>query len=400
MIINHIEVRNVRPNGAMKAYVRLGGVVVGTFRKSVTRNGRVQLYLPGGQLMQTEDGSWKIWEPLTVLYKGKFVNRELKAELYRLAGVWWKRHRLGVSDFSERDIARTAFADRHWTKPVELFVRPISYVPLEEARKADQGWNAGRAEVVIREGDFELIATIPIRRRAYGIEAALPLWTIDRIEEDYLGRRVDTKEYVPRFHFQAGGGYIDGQVLGAVTLIWAWHFKVTEPLVVRSGRCVGCRFLKFQPDERALTQKEDPVSRRWWCDFHGLYVDDLAARKNARLYMQGLERLAAHEAGLARFYAGCKDWVSRESRPDLKTLQIGDRYADAFLVDSGRLLPEFFALKGVEIQFTAPGYKNSEHPDTEVPATPVMIRPLPTQGAGRQQERRANDTPSPRQTSA
>ncbi len=386
-LINHIEVRDIRPNGAMKALVRLGGVITGTFRKTVSQKGHVALYLPGGTKYETPEGEWKIWEPLTVLYKGRFVNRELKAELYRLAGVWWMRHKNGEPDekFQAKDIARTSFADRHWTEPVELLVRPRSYVPLDEAEKANRVWDAGRAEVVIRKGDFDLIASIPIRRRAYGIEAAMPLWSITKIEEDYLGRPVETKEFVPRFHFQAGGGYIDGQVLGAVTLLWAWHFKVTEPLVNRRGRCVGCRFLEYKPDDRPLTEKEDPVGRRYWCSLRGFYVDDVAAKRNARLYMQGMERLASIEAGLARFYTGCDEWVSRDTRLDLKTLTFShsekEHTADGLLTETGTLKRHLFEVKEPTIRFTAAGYTNSEHPDTEVPATPVLVRPL-LEGAG------------------
>lgn len=391
-LINHVSVRELKPNGSLKANIRLGGILVGTYRRRVTEWGQENYFLPGGAMYEAEEGVWKITEPITVLENGRFVNHLVKQEIDELCDVWWMRHRL-KQEIDPADEPVTRFVDRPWTKDVVAFVRPVSYVSAEQARDLNRPWDAGRAELVLRTGDLELIAKIPIRRRATGVEASLPKWRIVKPDLDALGRTVESVEYVPKFRFQAGGGYIDSQILGAITLIWAWRFGVKEPFVTRKGTCSSCRHLAYRPEEKALTDKDDPVGRKWFCTLFDRYIDEAAASSEEvkRLYWSGQERLAAREAGLARFSYGCEQWESN-GLAGLTSLKVYTEegvvlHYEDFVMD-GQLTEEVRNLDDLTIRFEAPEFNDPEDPGAYVPSVSVWVRPLIEDATSQETEER------------
>lgn len=403
-LINHVSVRELKPNGSLKANIRLGGILVGTYRRRVTEWGQENYFLPGGTMYEVEEGVWRITEPITVLENGQFVNHLVKQEIDELCDVWWMRHRL-KQEIDPADEPVTRFVDRPWTKDVVAFVRPVKYTSPEEAIKSNRPWDAGRAELVIRKEDLEMIVKIPIRRRATGVEASLPKWRIVKPDLDPLGRTVERVEYVPKFRFQAGGGYIDSQILGAITLIWAWRFDVKEPFVTRKGTCSSCRHLAYRPEEKALTDKDDPVGRKWFCTLFGRYIDEGAASSEEvkRLYWSGQERLAAREAGLARFSYGCEQWESN-GLAGLTSLKVyteegvGLHYED-FVMD-GQLTEEVRNLDDLTIRFEAPGFDDPEDPGAHVPSVSVWVRPLIEDATSQETEERGRTPQAPRTNSS
>src|SRR5690606_5959265 len=136
-----------------------------------------------------------------------------------------------VAKEREHVLPLVPFADKGWTQETTIFVRPLSYVPREKAEAEGRPWDAGSAQVVLRDGNDEIQVRIYIRRRENGLEATLPKWVISKRNVDKRGNEVELKEYYSKLHFNAGGGNIDGSVLAATALLWAWYFRVPEPLL-------------------------------------------------------------------------------------------------------------------------------------------------------------------------
>lgn len=378
-LINHVSVKDLRADGSLKANVRLGGILVGTYRRRVSEWGDETLFLPGGTMFKNGDGDWKISEPIVILDNGKFANLPFKLEIDELCDVWWARHKLN-REIDPGDEPVTRFVDRPWTEDTIVYVRPISYISPEEAQAMNRPWDAGRAELVVRKEDLEMIVKIPIRRRKNGVEATLPKWAINKKDIDALGREVTKTEYVPKFRFQAGGGYIDSQILGAITLIWAWHFDVKEDFVGRNGTCATCRHLKYEPEDKGLSDKDDPVGCKWLCTLFDQYIDKTAASSETvkRMYWSGQEALAAREAGMARFDYGCKQWEAN-GLAGLRSLGIqhgNESYEYDDFVENGQLNETIRNLDELTVFFVAPGFKDTESVGADVPSVNVWVRPL------------------------
>lgn len=377
-MINYVVVDkdSIKSSGAFKAHIRLGGILIGKFRCNVDRYGVARLFLPGGEY-SFDKKRW--YEPITALHRGEFKNRELKERILQLSRSWYRLH-VKKQAVDVRDLPKIPFSDPGWTKETEVFVRPVSYTPPEQAETEGRPWDAGEARVVFLNGDVEISARIPIRRRPGGLEAALPKWTITETETDHLGRPVEVMKYVPRFRFHAGAGYIDGAVLGAVALIWAWYFRVPEPFVDRTGKCVSCRFLEYVLEEKGTWEKDDPVPRRWWCSAMGHYIDDTIARDEyvRDLQRRGKSKQVAWELGASRFYNTCENWESAEIF-DFSLLRVKGKTktygADDILKDR-RLTRSIRQVSEPVVFFDAPGYEDKEGLGASVPDVRIWVRPL------------------------
>lgn len=376
-IVNAVIVDRERTRkDSYRAFVRLMGVLTGTFRCRVLPSGRRVMYLPGGY-WDAEAG--KIREPLAIFRDGKFVNKEVKESIHALAQLWWAVHVRGEeAKGREHLLPLVPFVDKGWTQETTIFVRPLSYVPREKAEAEGRPWDAGSAEVVLRDGDDEIRVRIYIRRRENGLEAALPKWVVPKKDMNKFGEEVELKEYYSKLHFNAGGGNIDGSVLASVTLLWAWYFQVPEPLLDRTGKCATCRFLTWRPEDKGLWEKDNPISCRWFCTRRIMYIDENYAKsEEARdLYWRGLEQQAARVLDRARFEFGCDLWEST-SVAGFGSLSVKGRSKiyERPVVD-GRLDGAVKRLKEPVVYFDAPGFHDPEFPSASIPEVRVWVRPL------------------------